>query len=337
MKRMKTIVAFGMLSMLLVACSSTDTTTTPPTTTTPSGGGMGSGGGFGGGSVDTSGITTKYLDLTYGDASATQTLDIYLPNEGEGPFPVIVAVHGGAFKVGSKTGSDVASMIEGVNRGYAVVSVNYRLSGEAVFPAAVNDVKAAIRYVRANASMYNLNPDAIAAWGDSAGGNLVAMLGTTGNVTTLDGDTTTNAGVSSAVQAVVDWFGPIDFLKMDEQFTALGITPKMGATSTDSSPESAYIGQNITTDPALTAQANPESYIDTLDPATAPSFFIQHGTIDSNVPITQSENFAAALSAKIGADKVSYNILEGAGHGTSEFDATTNLDLVYGWLDSVLK
>lgn len=146
----------------------------------------GAGEGMGGPSqLDTSSIKTKYLNVSYAGQSDTQKLDIYLPNEGNGPFPVIVAIHGGGFLMGSRTGGDLKAMLEGVNRGYAVVCVEYRLSSEAPFPAAVNDVKAAIRFIRSNAAKYNLNPDKIATWGDSAGGNLTSIAGTTGGTNDL--------------------------------------------------------------------------------------------------------------------------------------------------------
>lgn len=297
----------------------------------------GAGGGLGGADVDTSSITKQETNVAYGTVSDTQTLNIYYPEEGNGPYPVIVAFHGGGFMMGSATGGDVAPMLEGVKHGYAVVSVNYRLSGEAVFPAAVNDAKAAIRFVKANADTYNLDSDKIAVWGDSAGGNLAAMIGTTGNVDTLNGDNTENLEYSSDVQAVVDWFGPLDFLKMDEQFEASGIEAIMGKTGTDTSAESKYIGQNVTEDPELTKQANPETYIDTLTKDSAPSFFIQHGTADQNVPTQQSIDFAEQLTAAIGEDKVTLELIEGAKHGTSEFSEESNLEKVFTFLDSVLK
>jgi len=282
-------------------------------------------------------MQAEFLDVEYGSISSAQTLNIYLPNEGSGPFPVIVAIHGGAFKMGSATGGDVASMLEGVNRGYAVVSINYRLSGEAIFPAAVNDCKAAIRFIKANAQQYNINPEKIAVWGDSAGGNLASMVGTTGNVDTLNGDNTENLSFSSEVQAVVDWFGPLDFLKMDDQFLASGITPVFGKTSSESSPESSYIGELITNNPELTQSANPATYISTMNLENAPSFLIQHGTSDANVPVQQSIDFADQLTAYIGESKVTLILLEGAGHGTDEFNTTENLDIVFEFLDSILK
>ena len=333
---MKKSLIFILITLLLFStggCSASteSTTSTDSTKQAPPSGGLG------GQSLDTSAITNQYNDVVYGAMSAAQTLNIYLPNEGEGPFPIIFAIHGGAFKMGSATGGDVAAMLEGVNRGYAVVSINYRLSGEAIFPAAVNDCKAAIRFVKANAEKYNLDPEKVAVWGDSAGGNLASMIGTTADVTALNGDNAENEAYSANVQAVVDWFGPLDFLKMDEQFVAAGITPAFGKTSSETSPESQYIGQLITIDPELTSQANPETYITNLNADTAPSFLIQHGTADANVPTQQSIDFAALLAKAIGEDKVTLELLEGAGHGTEEFTNADNLDTVFSFLDRVLK
>lgn len=302
-----------------------------------------SGGGLGNSSVDTSSITNKYTGIAYGTQSETQTLDIYLPDEeNNGPYPVIIVYHGGGFMVGSSTGGDVASMLEGVNHGYAVVSVNYRLSGESIFPAAVNDAKAAVRWVKAHAEEYNLDADSIAVWGDSAGGNLAAMVGTTGNLDSIgENDNLENMEYSSSVQAVVDWFGPLDFLAMDDQFEESGVERMevMGVskTSVEDSAESKYIGQLITIDPELTQQANPTTYLDTMDTDNAPSFFIQHGTADGNVPTQQSIEFATALTEIFGDHKVQLDLIEGAGHGTSEFDEPSNLDKVFSFLDSVFK
>lgn len=291
------------------------------------------GGGLGGASMDTSAINKKYLDIPYASASTAQKLDIYIPNTGAGPFPVIIAIHGGAFKMGNKTGGDVAPMLKGVEHGYAVVSVDYRLSGEAVFPAAVSDVKAAIRFIRANAALYNLNPDKIATWGDSAGGNLAAITGTTGGTDELYDEALGNAGVSDKVTAVVDWFGPLSFLEMDSQFETAGIIPSMGKTSSATSPETQYIGQLITEVPDVVAKANPSTYISDDDPV----FLIQHGTADGNVPTQQSKDFATALEKVIGSDKVQLILLEGAGHGGDKFNSEDNMKVVFTFLDKYMK
>ena len=178
--------------------------------------------------IDTSHVARKFLDIPYATASDSQRLDIYHPNEGTPPYPLIIAIHGGGFMMGHARSAELAPMFAGLDRGYAVASINYRLSGEAVFPAAVNDARAAVRFLKANADAYDLDANRIAVWGASAGGNLAAMVGTTASVTALDGDDQEHLDVDASVQAVVNWFGPMDFLAMDAQFAALDIEPALG-------------------------------------------------------------------------------------------------------------
>ena len=155
-------------------------------------------------------VRTKTLDVAYSTESSAQTLDIYLPEAGMAPYPVVVAIHGGSFKWGDKSDGQIAPMLSALGRGYAVVSINYRLMDEAKWPAQLEDAKAAIRFLRAHAVAYELDPNRMAAWGDSAGGELAALLGTTGGVIVSAGSYQSNGGQSDRVQAVVDWFGPID-------------------------------------------------------------------------------------------------------------------------------
>lgn len=136
--------------------------------------------------ADTSFVKRKQLDIPYANLSPPQKLDLYLPDESDRPVPVIVAIHDGAFMGCDKADMQVLPMLEGLKRGYAVISINYRLSWEAKFPALVQDAKAAIRWIRANASRYHFNPDRIAAWGSSAGGYLTIMLGTSSGVRELE-------------------------------------------------------------------------------------------------------------------------------------------------------
>jgi acetyl esterase/lipase len=278
--------------------------------------------------------TRKWTDVAYATKSSAQKMDIYLPSTGNGPFPVIIQIHGGAFKSGDKASSELTPVLEGLNRGYAVVAVNYRLSSEAVAPAQINDIKAAIRYIRANASKYALNPDKIATWGGSAGGSLSALAGTSGGVKELQDDALGNADQSDAIQACVDWFGPIYFTTMDSEFKALNITP-VGVTSSSSSPESKYIGKTIGTSEAeaLVLKASAQNYISSNDPA----FFIQHGTADKNIPITQSINFSTKLKEILGTDKVTFESISGAGHGTSHFQTAENVSKVLDFLDKYMK
>ncbi len=284
------------------------------------------------GKPNTSQIKNKWLDVAYATASQAQKLDIYLPQEGNGPFPVIVSIHGGAFKGGDKVDGQVTPMLDGLKRGYAVVSINYRLSGEAIFPAQIYDVKAAIRWIRANAKQYKFNPDQIAAWGGSAGGNLAALVGTSGNVKELEDLSMGNPSQSSRVQVVIDWFGPTDFLKMDEQLKASGVKNPQPHSIPDS-PESELIGKNLTDAPELAQKANPETYITPDDPP----FLIQHGRIDHLVPYQQSENLASKLVSVIGKDKVTFEILENDDHGGPGFTTEQNINKAFTFLDHYLK
>lgn len=283
-----------------------------------------------GGSASFASVDPTHADLAYAAQSDAQKLDLYIP-EGSGPFPVVIMVHGGGFMFGDKAdGAGLTGVDQLLAAGYAVASINYRLSAEAQYPSQIYDAKASVRFLRANAEKYNLNPDKFAAWGASAGGNLVSLLGTTCGVAELEGADLGNADQSSCVQAVVDWFGPIDFLKMDEQFAGTSCEQSHNAAN---SPESKLVGAEIQTVPDLVATTNPMNYI-TADDAP---FFIENGTADCNIPPIQNKNLADALSAVIGADNVTYVSLEGAGHGGSQFETAENLKLVIDFLDKNLK
>ena len=285
----------------------------------------------GGRGANTDAIKRKTLDVAYAGASPAQKLDLYLPNEGDGPFPVIVHIHGGAFRSGDKADGQLTPVLQALDRGYAVASINYRLSGEAIFPAQIHDVKAAIRWLRAHAAEYKLNPSAVAAWGGSAGGHLAALAGTSGGVAALEDLSMGNPKESSRVQAVVDWFGPVNFLTMDAQFTKSGIG--RADHNAVQSPESQLIGRQLTAAPDAVKAASPETYVSPDDPP----FFIQHGTRDPLVPTEQSIDFSGRLVKVLGKDKVTLTLLDGAGHGGPMFSAADNMAKVLAFLDGVLK
>jgi acetyl esterase/lipase len=270
--------------------------------------------------------TPTHKDVVYAGASPTQKLDIYLP-AGAGPFPLILNVHGGGFMMGDK--SNPPGTDEFLAEGYAVASVDYRLSGEAKAPAQIQDIKAAVRFLRANAARYKLNPDRFAAFGGSAGGSLVALLGTSCGVAALEGPELGNPDQSSCVQAVVDQFGPTDFLQMDKQFAGTNCPINHDAAN---SPESMLVGAPIQTVPDKVKLVNPITYVS----AKAPPFLIQHGTADCNVPPQQSQLLYDALKPLIG-DKVTFTLLEGAGHGGAQFSDAANMKVVLDFLAKHLK
>ena len=243
--------------------------------------------------------TIVHRDLAYVPGGhERQKLDLYLPKGGTN-LPLIINIHGGAFKMGSK---EHGVPTEYLAQGYAVASINYRLSQHAKFPAQIEDCKAAVRWLRAHAAEYRLDAKQIAAWGASAGGHLAAMLGTTGDVKEFD--VGGNLDQSSRVQAVVDYFGPTDFLQMDAHRLPNGMTHDPA-----NSPESLLIGGAIQENKEKTARANPITYVTSDDPP----FLICHGDADQLVPHHQSELLEAALK-KAGVTVTFYSV-PGAGHG----------------------
>jgi len=246
---------------------------------------------------------TVHRDLAYiSNGHPRQNLDLYLPSDQEN-LPLIIWVHGGAFRMGSKEGLEFDAVpLEYLAHGYAVASINYRLSQHALFPAQIEDCKAAVRWLRMYATQFKLDANRFGVWGPSAGGYLAAMLGTTGAVTAFEVGEYLN--VSSHVQAVVDYFGPTDFLQMDEQRLPDGM-----AHNPADSPESQLIGGAIQEHQQRVAQANPITYV-TSD---APPFLIVHGDRDPLVPFQQSKLLEAAL--RHAGVPVTFYPVVGAGHG----------------------
>jgi acetyl esterase/lipase len=277
-----------------------------------------------------SSVKPTHADLAYANISPQQKLDLYLPTQAKAPFPVIVMIHGGAFMFGDKAdGMGLAGVDSLLAAGYAVASINYRLSGEAAYPAQIFDAKTAVRFLRAHAKQYQLDPTRFGAWGASAGGNLAALLGTTGGVAALEGAELGHADQSSRVQAVVDWFGPIDFLTMQQQ---AGPDSRAAGTNDAHSPESRLVGAPIQSVPEKVALTNPTNFI-TADDAPC---LIQHGTDDRNIPPIQGKLFAEALQKSLGETKVTYLTLDGAGHGGPAFETKENLLRVVDFFDQHL-
>lgn len=267
-------------------------------------------------------------------------LDLYLPTNSAGPFPVVVYIFGGGWQGGSRAIDPVSSQGQPflgiMGRGYALAAVDYRLSGAAKWPAQIHDVRGAVRWLRANAATYNLDPKKFGAWGFSSGAHLAEVLGladapssTVGNTTVnLQGNIGGNLNFSDRVQAVCDWFGPSDLLRMNSYFT-VNLTNVDASTSAPS----LFIGATIQTAPELTSTASPLTYVH----AGCPPFLLIHGTIDGTVAFNQSEIFNDALT-RVGAD-VTFMANFGANHGapTNLWNSTNLNNAVYRFFDRTLK
>ena len=205
-----------------------------------------------------------------------------------------------------------------------MASIDYRFSQEAIFPAQIEDCKAAIRFLRANAVKYSIDANRIGVAGDSAGGHLAALLGTSGSVKDLDGKVGDNLAVSSAVQCVVDYYGPTDMMRFKDQ----PVWPKI---DDPRSPLCQLVGGPLAEKQDLVAKANPITYVS----KNAPPFLIIHGNADNTVPFNQSELLVAALK-QAGAD-VTLEVVKGGGHGFNPEQTRRLNPLVENFFDKHLK
>ncbi|MBD3275631.1 MAG: prolyl oligopeptidase family serine peptidase [Candidatus Marinimicrobia bacterium] len=242
-------------------------------------------------------------DLVYHQTDSRDLkLDIYYSRESPEPLPLVILVHGGAWRAGSKDGVGLNSGL--INKGYAVAAINYRLSQEAIFPAQIIDCKVALRYLRAHAKEFNINPRRFGAMGWSAGGHLVALLGTAEDHP--DWEQGDHLEYSSRVQAVADFYGPTDFLRMND------IEGTIDHDAPDS-PESQLIGGPIQENKKKVRAANPITYAAPYNPP----FLILHGKEDRTVPPNQSKLLHQALQ-KAGVES-RLILIDSAGHGGERF------------------
>lgn len=269
--------------------------------------------------------------LAYADGVDHQ-LDLFVPSSGAGPFPTVIWIHGGGWKSGSRANAEQARRL--VCRGYAVASIDYRLTSTAgnVFPAQIQDVKAAIRFLRANAQSYKLDGNRFAAFGSSAGGHLAALAATSAGAAPLEDLGQGNAGTSSAVQAAVAWYGPSDFAQMDPQLLAQGCSAGSATHGRAGSAESDLVGCTVddAACAAAVARASPVTYVG----ANTPPIYLLHGALDCTVPNAQSDLVKAAMDGA-GRCAIKRNLLN-AGHGGPEWQSAPPQDAVAAFLDAVL-
>ncbi len=237
-------------------------------------------------------------------------LDLYLPEDAPHPLPVILWIHGGGWVTGDKAGGPA---IQFATKGFAVASMNYRYSRHATFPAQLHDCKAAVRWLRANAKTYSLDPANIGAWGASAGGHLASMLGLTNGNELLEG-VLGNAAQSSSVKAVVDWFGPTDFMTLGSRDT-----------------RTQFLGGDALEHPDKANAASPIRYVT----GQACPFYVVHGDQDPLVDYSQSDTFVKALE-QAGVE-VTFVTIAGARHGGSKFSRPDEIARIQAFFTKHLK
>ncbi len=256
------------------------------------------------------------FDVEYSRVGERVAMDIFRPKTG-GPHPVVLAIHGGGFRAGSRAGYH-RFCIELAQKGFVAATASYRLAPRHQFPAAVEDVKAAVRFLRANARKYDLDPERIGATGGSAGGHLALMLGLTGQSTAFDG-TGPHLEQSSRVQAVVNFYGPTDFTKSyDASVDAKDVLPQ-------------WIGNDLVHNRKQHLVASPLYHVSPL----APPILTVHGTKDTYVAYEQGQWLDERMKAAGGVHEL--ETIEGAGHGFKGPDLARAEARLLEWFNQYLR
>ena len=267
----------------------------------------------------------------------TRLLDIYLPNEGDGPFPVIIDIFGGGWYFGRKSSHKLEPALNLLKRGFAVVSINYSMSFQAPFPVQVQEIKAAVRYIRKHAASYHLDPDRIALLGESAGAHYASLVAASAASGQLVDDRWPNQDVSDRVQAVIALYCPADIGMMAEYFRveemARGNSSIINEYGAASSMESVLLGGLSGQRQWMDQVANPESYVD----KNCPPFLFLSGSKDQVVSIVQTMHFAAKIMHEAGMDKVQFQVVEGAHHDIHDFEKEWIYDLEAQFLRNAMK
>jgi len=266
--------------------------------------------------LNTDSVTHKYIDLPFSrDGDIVQCLDLYLPDTGNGLFPVILNVSGGGWYFGKKSSNHMGDIIfTGTKQGFAVASMACTSSRDKKFPYQIYEIKAAIRFLRSHAEEYSLDPNRIILWSASSGGHLSLMAALTDGDPYFDVPVLGYDGISATVQAIVSTYAICELGVTARQYDALGMTTPY-PTSGPNCNEGILLGTAPEDDPELTALASPINHIH----PDAPPIIMQHGKADIVVPVTQAYEFYEKYCRIAGAEKCTLHIIDDAGHSDPRF------------------
>lgn len=277
--------------------------------------------------MDVSGVKRKFLDLSYGTLEG-QKLDLYLPREGEGPFPTVVFLHGGAFWGGDKRDFQALYAMDGIFRGYAVASVNYHLSEQVQFPQQLYDAKAALAFLKTNAARFALDPGRFCLMGNSAGAYLATMAALTPNVPAFAGPA---AGQDTGVAAVVGLFGVYDLAAQSHFTEEMRLSPDPEVPKVDNFAD-LFLGTDCRQAPGLLSLTWPGSYVT----PQCPPMLLQAGTGDTVVPWKSSVELVDRVNAVCGQGRAQLQLFEGWPHGDDRYASPENEDRLFSYIEKYL-
>ena len=258
-------------------------------------------------------------------------LDIYLTNEGNGSYPVILDIFGGGWYFGKRSSYKMNLALELLKRGYAVVSMDYTLSKEARFPTQIYEVKAAIRYVKNHANEYGLDRNRIALLGESAGSHIGAVAALSHGAGVFE-DIPFGEPGDASVRCMIALYCPTDLVAAKAQFHILGLETWVQEGGSVDSPEGVLLGHRPADVPELVRLASPTTFVT----KNAPAFQFFHGDDDRVVPYLQSMNLAVRLVEENGPEKVEYHLIPGAGHNQAHFMKEESYNLMHAFLQKNL-
>ena len=270
-------------------------------------------------------MTGSFKDIRYAQTSDRNVLDLVAP-DATTPAPLVVFIHGGAFRMGDK--SDCPRERQALlDAGFAVASLNYRYATEAIWPAQLDDLRAAFAFLRIHADRFGFDAKRIASFGPSAGGHLSASVGIA-----------LSATPETRLAASIVWFPPVDFPTMDADIIATGIARATGRNDAPDSPESVLIGACVADHRELARSAGPIAQLGLLPPgAPLPAFLIMHGALDPYIAPAQSQKLHAALAAHGTAPRLEFHLLPSGTHGGGEFEVPQTMARVVAFLNAELS
>lgn len=278
-------------------------------------------------------IPLKYLDIPYDIQSEKQKIDLYLPPEAkEGKtVPLLIFIHGGGFFAGDKRDMQISVYLGALNYGYALASVNYRLSDEVSFPEPVKDCKAAIRHLRKIAPQYNIDPSRFAVAGNSAGGYLSLMIAVSPNVSYLEDSETGDSEFGTEVRCAIATYPCVDFSLVEQQKLEEG---REYSSENPELPEAKFLGAPIASFSKEELQKTSPAHYITLQ---VPPLMVKAGSADTIVPCKQSVYFADQVRKIAGEEKIYFELVHGAGHHDPAFKRADYLREALKFMDQFMK